>query len=637
MNPSQAIQYADFILGSRNYRPTAELGLDNFAQYAEFVAQVVKDLGPQERSRYTKLPEFSAAWRKLYDDFDRQYQSDPMIIYRPKHKVSFEFHSSPAFVRYFRAGNRTSKTQSGYAEHYFFATGNHPYRKISKGHTFLVGLEYTKYAPNTFERKMFGNEPGNPVAPMFPIGGKWLNHYDDRKHIITLACGSCAAAGKAGSCKHDEGKSSITLFSDEGGWEQLQGAAYVLGHIDEHVDEGWYDEGKVRLAGNQAVKHTSMVITGTPLFGSMMWENVEVARLVEENPKLNKVDPKDPDSPPLASMHEISMIDAGITPREKIDAMMAGWDEMKIRARIYGKPAPTTDSPVFDPYVLAEMRKITKEPKYVTLKAAVELEDLARPDQVTLDEAPVTHPKVWTGLRVWEAPDPNGQYIAAVDSARGLTGRDASCCSILKLESVGRKLCLRLVAQYYGWLNGFEYADEVFKLAVWYQSALVVVELTGGFGDTVVLRLKQLGYWNIYREVGKRIYAEFAEDARFGIDTNQNTKPFMVASLQQFVRDRCIQIPCRDTIDEMLSFTQENTGKDGVRLVTPRFEGAGGSRDDRVMSLVIAASIAVSTPVFDFQANANVTAPAPTPEWKKELDRIQVRKDPGDYMGPGED
>jgi hypothetical protein len=558
-----------------------------------------------------------------------------MIIYRPKHKVSYEFHSSPAFVRYFRAGNRTSKTQSGYAEHYFFTTGYHPYRKAPRGHTFLVGLEYSKYAPNVFERKMFEGEPGNPVSPMFPMGGKWFNHYDDRKHIITLCCRNCAAEGKGGSCKHD--KTSITLFSDEVGWAQIEGAAYVLGHIDEHVEEGWYDAGKVRLAGNEAVRNASMIITGSPLFGPLMWENVRVASVVEENPALNIRDPEDPDSGPLISLHEISMIDAGIVQKTEIASIMAGWDEMKIRARIYGKPAPTTDSPVFDPFVLAEMRKLARDPKYISLVSKVPLEDLANDTQLEVNQAAFSiAPKSWTGLRVWEAPDPNGQYIAAVDSARGLTGRDASCCSILKLESHNRKLCLRLVAQYYGWLNGFEYADEVFKLAIWYGSALTVVELTGGFGDTVVLRLKQLGYWNIYREVGKRVYAEFAEDARFGVDTNANTKPFMVAALQQFVRDRCIEIPDRDTIDEMLSFTQENTGKDGVRLVTPRFEGAGGSRDDRVMSLVIAASIAVSTPVFDFQADAKAASPAPLPAWKQELDRITKRVDPGDYMGPQE-
>lgn len=623
MNSAQAIQYADHILTLSNYRPTEKLGLDNFAQYAEFVASVVREMGQSERARFEKLPEWSRVWRRLYDDFQKIYDADPMVVYRPKHAISRAFHESPAFIRYFRAGNRTSKTQSGYAEHYFHVTGYHPYRKSPAGHTFLVGLEYSKYAPNVFERKMLTGESGNEVSPMFPIGGKWFYHYDDRKKILTVACRDCAEAGKGAACKHP--KNTVSLFSDEVGWEQLQGAAYVLGHFDEHVDEGWLDEGQVRVTGNENIKNTSIIITGTPLFGYTSWENRRIAAVVEENdPKLNHIDPNDASSVPLVSLHEVSMRDAGIATKEEVARLVATMDEFAIRARIDGKPAPSTRNPVFDRFILAEMRKACRDPKYVNLIASVPLEEVGNQTQVSAEAIKVTDDKKWTGMRVWEEPDPNGQYIAAVDSARGLSGRDASCCSILRLDHRERRLHLTLVAQFYGWIGGFEYADEVFKASVWYHSAMAVVELTGGFGDAVVLRLKQLGYWNIYREMGKRNYAEFSEDMRFGVDTNAATKPFMVTALKQFVRDRCIHLYCRDTIDEMANFTQEDTTKDGTRRETPKFHGAGGSLDDRVMSLVIGASTAVSTPVFDFQADATTrgaTTPA-TPEWRQAVDKF---------------
>ena len=572
---------------------------------------------------FPRFDEWAVAWRRLYDDFERKYRADPMLVYRPKHRVAWEFHSSNAFLRYFRSGNRTSKTQSGYAEHYFHVTGNNPYNPLRPpGHTFIVGLQYSKYAPNTFERKMFEGEPGNPVSPMFPENGKWFHHYDDRKKILKIGCPQCAEAGKAKSCRHEI--RTISLFSDEVGWEQLQGAAYVLGHFDEHISKGWFDESKVRLAGNENVTNASLIITGTPLFGHLMWENTLVAAIAEGNPALNRKNKDNPSSPPLASLHEISMIDAGIVQPDELAAITAGLDEMSYRARVLGKPAPTAENPVFDPHILVEMRKVCREPKYFELTLAngkKELEEVASHHDIKEEATQKPEDsKKHTGLRVWELPDPNGQYIIAVDSARGVTGGDASCASVLRLENRGRRLHLSLVAQYYGWLNGFSYAEEVFKLAVWYYDALVIVELTGGFGDAVILRLKQLTYWNIYREMGKRVNAEFTEDVRFGVDTNANTKGFMVTALQQFVRDRCISIPCRDTIDEMLSFEQQNATKEGTRLVTPRFQGAGGMNDDRVMSLVIGASVAVSTPVFDFQKGVTENTPASvSPQWSGEL------------------
>ena len=606
--------------------------MDNFGQYAEFVADVAKEMTQRQRTKFPLFDEWAIAWRKLYDNFNKVYESDPMVIYRPKHRVAHEFHSSKAFIRYFRAGNRTSKTQSGYAEQFYHLTGGHPWRTAPLGHTFIVGLEYAKYAPNVFERKMLTGESGNPVSPMFPPGGKWFHHYDERKKILTVACKLCAEAGKAGTCKHQ--KSSVSLFSDEVGWEQLQGAVYVLGHFDEHIDESWYDESRIRLS---TIANSSMIITGTPLFGYESWENRRVADIAVGPPEKNRQVPDKEDSAPLVSLHEISMYDAGIVPKEVVDREKASMDEFAIEARIFGRPAPSTRNPVFDRHVLAEMRKACRPAKYVRLtpKPNKHLEDVSSENDLEITRLPndTIDNRTWTGCRIWEEPDINGQYIAAVDSARGLTDKDASCCSILKIENRNRKMHLTLVAQYYGWLNGFLYADEIYKLAVVYNSAQVIVELTGGFGDAVILRLKQLCYWNIYREMGKRSYAEFAEDVRFGVDTNAATKGFMVTALQQFVRDRCLTCYDRDTINELANFTQENATKEGMRLVTPRFHGAGGSRDDRVMSLVIGASVAVSTPVFDFQAESVAATPANiSPAWKGVLDDLASDQVPPENM-----
>src|SRR3989304_3749050 len=124
---------------------------------------------------------------------------DPMSIYLPAHDVALDFHKSTAFIRYFRGGNRISKTESGCADNYWMTTNQHPYRQTCAipASTFIVGSNFAQYGEAVFQKKYLTGEPGNPLSPVFPEGGKWLHHYNEKKHLITIACPRCADAGKA--------------------------------------------------------------------------------------------------------------------------------------------------------------------------------------------------------------------------------------------------------------------------------------------------------------------------------------------------------------------------------------------------------------------------------------------------------
>jgi hypothetical protein len=254
----------------------------SFPEYAKNVGAVVREMPQRIRDQIPNLKEWAVAWKKLYDDFDAIVAKDPMLLYRPANKVALEVHESQSFIRYFRSGNRCGKTTSGYAEHYFITTGQNKWRKFpdprtSKICTFLIGLAYTKYAPGVFEAKMIKGEPGNSLSPMFPPGGKWFNGYNEKTKTLFIACPECAEAGKAGSCKHSN-RAEIRLFSDEGGWEVLQGSQFNLGHFDEHIPEGFYNEAKMRLS---VIPGTSLIVTGTPLHGTEAWEQTKLAALWE--------------------------------------------------------------------------------------------------------------------------------------------------------------------------------------------------------------------------------------------------------------------------------------------------------------------------------------------------------------------
>jgi hypothetical protein len=603
----------------------------NFFELIVLCGEAARGLGPKAvdtlKSQFDFL-DWCVTIRKTYDKLDKELERDPMLAYRPANKVSLEFHSSMAFVRYFMSGNRTSKTQSGYAEHYFVVTGQHRWRNFPKppSNTFIVGVDYKHYSKGVYEAKMVKGETDNPLSPMFPEGGKWLNHYSERDHIITIACPKCAEAGKAGSCPHP--KSKIQLFSDEGSWEQLQGAQYRLGHFDEHIGEGFYDEARQRT---KTVTGSCLIVTGTPLHGEEAWEIRRLYRRYLNGVPDNLYDPENPNSGLYVSVHNIDQFEAGLVPHEKIRADMADMDEFERDARVYGKPGPIADNPVFDRTQLAKLKKLCKKPARGILTTEVELNRLSPADKINYLESEIGE------LRVWEKPREGEVYVVGIDVAAGLRRPDktkpgdASCASVCKVVNMGTRVALEMVAQWHGWKDPLKYAEDVMKLCVWYNSALCVIELTGGLGRAVMLKMKdEFCYWNLYREKTSIEAAKFNLDPRFGVETSQQSKPFMVAALNNLVREGLIRIPCDATIAELTAFEQENEGSGGVALLSPRFRGAGGSADDRTMSLVICASVAVSYSQLLYQVQFE-TAKADqfkdlSPDWKNLYGELKAGK-----------
>lgn len=603
-----------------------ELGVgEHFKHWAEGVAYAAKQLTSAEKSALSWYKLWLREFAKLYDNFEAIRAADPMMVYQPRNSASEAFHKSPCFVRYYQGGNRTSKTTSGYAEHYFAVTGYHPFRAMPPGQasTFLVaGLPFSDYAPRVFEKKMCGGEDGNILSPMFPEGGKWFYHYDKRKYLLTIACSECANKGKAGSCPGHHVKPTIALCSAQKGVGVIEAFTARLGHGDEHLPDEFYDAMKMRVGDQKGY----LVFTGTPTFGMEAWE---IRRL-----KAEAESPTDPNKP-LVSFHKCSKYDGNIVSREQIDIEGSGMDEFEFRARILGEAAPLAKNPVFDRHIIDEMRGDIVEPKRGELSVGCPLAQANETTTVNFDEA-VTGP-----LRVWRRPEELVQYLVAVDTAAGLTKPsqrnrgDFSCASVLKLTRSAGQLYLELVAQYHQHITILEYADEVFKLALYYNSALVVVELTGGYGRGVLERLSGgrdglgLCYWNIFRDTTKPEYAMAGQDARFGLDTTSYNKASMVAALQYFIKKQRIKIPCKDTIMELVAYEQERT-----ELGNARFRGAGGAHDDRVMSLVMAAAVATSYPVFDITEQITPVAGLEqyNDEWKSIHKELKAQEKPDPFL-----
>jgi hypothetical protein len=546
-----------------------KLDLTTFVRCINIVADELKDR--------KKKPEWAAPFTRglaeLHGDLDAIVRADPLLLYTPAHEVALAFHMSLAFCRYNRSANRTSKSQTAYIEHAMVATGRHRWREFLKPPcaSFLIGVNFSQYAPNVFERKMLTGEAGNELSPLFPEGGKWFNRYDERKHIIYLACPDCAKSGKATSCKHM--RSTITLYSDEAGPDVLQGAQFNLGHFDEHISEEFYDEAVQRL---QTVPKSSLMVTGTPLLGKSAWEHERLTSVYLKGPKHNRIYGTDT---PFVSVHSIDQYAAGLVPVEQIETRKLDMDPLEQEARIYGRPAPLAKRSIFDRIALHEMENTIRPPIMIG-----NLDDTGFVEDVDGE------------LSIWEKPDESAQYIIGCDVATGLVGRgsgqkksklDYSCATVIRVPD------FRLVAQLHGAINPLDYADRCALLGYYFNEACLVVERTG-LGIGVIVRLKEIMYPNMFRDLSDPSAVDYNHDPVYGVDTNVRTKSNMVACLQQVIHERQLFIPCAATLEELRAFGQETT-KTGLSV---RMRGEGGAKDDRVMSLVFAIYVAIEHPMW---------------------------------------
>jgi hypothetical protein len=575
-----------------------EVSVANFLDYSDFVRDIIKDW-PKKKKAAKWVKPFVEQLAKLRGELAQIVEADPMVLYKPAHPEALKFHQSGALIRYYRAPNRTAKTQTAVADNYWVVTGQHPYRPRPPlpAAVGVVGVNFSKYCPKVFESKYVYGEGGNPLSPIFPDGGKWFARYDKLKHIIEIACPACAEAGKAGSCKHP--KSSIILFSDVEGCIVLAGGQYSQLQFDEQVQEAFLGEGLKRL---ETVPNSGMMVTETPLGGKGFWTH----KILTKNAKARKK--VEGSNQLMVELFTIDQYSAGLTDPARIDASKELMSPAEAEARIYGRPAAYSATGVFDSWEISNMMQHIATPArgYLVLPNEHLVEHGRRARDLLYFANEETGSKIEmfddpsAALRVWSEPVPGVQYVIGGDVAQGLTRGDPSCASVLRMDLEGGVLHFTLVSQLHGWLNPRNYAEEAVKLALWYNNATLVIERKGP-GDEAIRSVKDWGYWGLFRDVTDQTQVEFHADPGFGIDTNVRSKAVMVSILQQVVKDRTtgertIDIHCEDTLEELGTFGQQMTEKGNVT-----FRGESGMHDDRVMSLVMATYAAIAFQIFDFK------------------------------------
>lgn len=183
-------------------------------------------------------------------------------------------------------------------------------------------------------------------------------------------------------------------------------------------------------------------------------------------------------------------------------------------------------------------------------------------------------------LQVWELPEPDTDYVAAVDVGGRSGGADWSVIAVLS-----NTYPPRVVAQWRGHIDHDLLADRAMALGQAYNYAHLIVEsntleteMPGADCNLSVLARLARSYPNLYRrQAVDRLTATISD--RVGFHTNRRTKPMLIDTLVSYVRRGAYVERDNDACNELSTYCQLPNGAYAARL---------GCHDDILMTRALA-------------------------------------------------
>lgn len=356
--------------------------------------------------------------------------------------------------------------------------------------------------------------------------------------------------------------------------ERFQGhhADHLLLVVDEAsgVDEAIYDAARGFLTGGNA----KVLLIGNPTrtVGTFRrafepdsgWKTIHVSAF---------------DSPNITGEEVSGRVHHALPTQDWIDEM----------ARDYGDDSATYAVRVLGEFAAAEGRPVFHDLSRV--KAADPIR-VGRIDGLpyrgsTIPVRVVADPR--GPLKVWRAPKKGENFVVFADPAgvpkeevyenRDPRDGDDYCCAQVISAEFGEQ-----VAELHGrWPAHYQFAHDLAKLGYVYNTALIAVEATGGYGNAVIEELRdRVSYPMLYRQesLGKKDRRKAGH--LVGWSTNSSTRPFMVEQVQRLVLDKPDAVKSAGLVAEMRTFVFDAMGRAGA---------APGCHDDRVMALAGALAV----------------------------------------------
>jgi len=173
-------------------------------------------------------------------------------------------------------------------------------------------------------------------------------------------------------------------------------------------------------------------------------------------------------------------------------------------------------------------------------------------------------------LQVYKHHDAGETYYIGADVSLGVRGGDWSCAQVLDSKK-------RQIATWRGMVHPDYFADVLYALGMYYNSAYLIVE-NNNHGILTCTRLgKDMAYPNFYQETTVDKITE-KESITLGFRTTVKTKPLVIDQLRASMRQEEIELNDKLTIREMMTYIVTETGA---------MEAEQGCHDDTVVALAL--------------------------------------------------
>jgi hypothetical protein len=179
-------------------------------------------------------------------------------------------------------------------------------------------------------------------------------------------------------------------------------------------------------------------------------------------------------------------------------------------------------------------------------------------------------------IRIFSKPNTGHTYAIGADVATG-RGRDYSAAYVVDLTNG------ELVAEYHARVEADVYARDLHFLGRQFDTALIAIEVGGGYGDAVIIALRdgaagRKPYPKLYRHV-QSSRPDKPIHKNYGFPTSNKTRPLVLNQLERHLRERTWEKIPDGLLQEMRVFVHHDHG------TTPR--ARPGNHDDRVMAAAI--------------------------------------------------
>lgn len=199
-------------------------------------------------------------------------------------------------------------------------------------------------------------------------------------------------------------------------------------------------------------------------------------------------------------------------------------------------------------------------------------------------------------VALWEEPDAGTSYVIGADPSGGV-GKDRGAAYVLN-QRTGQH-----VARLWGQFDPADFAQELFKLANYYNRAWICVE-ANNHGHVVIHCLKQKNYKNLYKRAAIDELTN-KPTTKVGFLTTSDSKIVVTEKLKGALKSGSTKITDNELINELTSYVQVSS-KTGRSV---RREAAAGAHDDLIMAAAFAEEMHQSRRV-DSDAAEPLAAPS---------------------------